>query len=61
MLKTAPDVTFNNTVKKLREALRNDLGTTPGNEGFELLMSYDKYSTRQFLGRYVLIAQEGVD
>lgn len=54
ILKNSPDYTFNRTVAKLREALKNDLKSSPpGKEGFKLLLTYDKYSTRQFLAVYV--------
>lgn len=54
ILKKSPDYTFNRTVDGLREALRNDLESSPpGSEGFKLLLTYDKYSTRQFLAVYV--------
>ncbi|KAJ8128013.1 hypothetical protein O1611_g5621 [Lasiodiplodia mahajangana] len=50
ILTESPSTTFNQTVDELRQALRLDLETTPpGYRGFELLMSYDQYSTRQFL------------
>jgi len=62
VLKKSPGVTFNRTIDNVREALRKDLDTTPpGKEGFKLLLDYDKYSTRQFLAVYVLIAQERID
>lgn len=36
--------------KFVREKLKDDINADPpGREGWDLLMSYDKYSTRQFL------------
>lgn len=39
-------------IEPLRKKLREDLESiTPGKEGWELLMEYDKLTTRQFLGQ----------
>ncbi|KAK6333011.1 hypothetical protein TWF718_010835 [Orbilia javanica] len=49
ILKKSPDDTVNDTIRELRDALKEDLEShTTG--GWELLLTYDKYSTRQFLG-----------
>jgi hypothetical protein len=38
-------------IKPFREALKKDAGETPpGRAGWDLLMEYDTFSTRQFLG-----------
>ncbi|KAJ2989834.1 hypothetical protein NUW58_g3268 [Xylaria curta] len=50
ILQLGPNETLNGTIHALRDALRRDLEQKPpGSEGFKLLMTYDKYSTRQFL------------
>ncbi|KAF3905797.1 hypothetical protein AA313_de0205104 [Arthrobotrys entomopaga] len=49
ILKTSPDDTVNQSIRFLREALQDDL-KHGGTKGWDLLMTYDKYSTRQFLG-----------
>lgn len=42
---------MNASIEPLREALRRDAEQDPpGREGWNLLMQYDKFSTRQFLG-----------
>lgn len=51
LLKTPPDQVMNASIEPLREALRRDAKQhPPGREGWNLLMQYDKFSTRQFLG-----------
>ena len=56
ILKQPPDDSFNQTVKELRTALRKDLDSSPpGDEGWKLMMKYDKYSTRQFLAESVYV------
>ncbi|KAH6994937.1 hypothetical protein EDB80DRAFT_897228 [Ilyonectria destructans] len=44
----APDDIMTELTKVVREQLKEDL-RTGGDKGWDLLMSYDKYSTRQFL------------
>ncbi|KAI1940051.1 hypothetical protein LOZ66_002486 [Ophidiomyces ophidiicola] len=45
-----PDDVMNSTIEPLREALRQDAQSNPpGRSGWDLLMKYDTYSTRQFL------------
>ncbi|KID72227.1 uncharacterized protein G6M90_00g104370 [Metarhizium brunneum] len=51
LLKNPPDQVMNASIEPLREALRRDAKQDPpGREGWNLLMQYDKFSTRQFLG-----------
>lgn len=44
----APDDIMTKLTEVVREQLKEDL-RTGGDKGWDLLMSYDKYSTRQFL------------
>ncbi|KID85872.1 amine oxidase, flavin-containing family protein [Metarhizium guizhouense ARSEF 977] len=51
LLENPPDQVMNASIEPLREALRRDAKQKPpGREGWNLLMQYDKFSTRQFLG-----------
>jgi hypothetical protein len=50
----SPSQVLNNAIREFREALRDDLRRKPpqppGRAGWDLLMEWDKYSTRGFLG-----------
>ncbi|KAK4188614.1 amine oxidase [Podospora australis] len=50
LLQCSPDEIMNSAIGPIRKALRDDLKTSPpGTRGWELLMEYDQYSTRQYL------------
>ncbi|EEP80684.1 predicted protein [Uncinocarpus reesii 1704] len=51
IFKHSPNDVVKASIKPLRDALKRDaLSKPPGREGWDLLMKYDTYSTRQFLG-----------
>ncbi|KPM44948.1 hypothetical protein AK830_g1667 [Neonectria ditissima] len=51
ILRNSPDAIMSANIEPLRAALKKDLETNPpGDSGWKLLMEYDTYSTRQFLG-----------
>ncbi|EER23298.1 hypothetical protein D8B26_001388 [Coccidioides posadasii str. Silveira] len=51
IFQNSPDSVMMSTIEPLREMLRKDAKSDPpGHQGWDLLMTYDTYSTRQFLG-----------
>ncbi|KAF4338109.1 amino-acid oxidase [Fusarium beomiforme] len=51
LLKVGPDEVVKANIEPLRKALKEDAEKTPpGDKGWKLLMEYDTYSTRQYLG-----------
>ncbi|KAH7176966.1 hypothetical protein EDB81DRAFT_773830 [Dactylonectria macrodidyma] len=49
----SPETIMKELTSAVRDALKDDLKTSPpGTKGWELLMKYDQYSTRQFLASY---------
>ncbi|KAF5605672.1 amino-acid oxidase [Fusarium pseudocircinatum] len=51
LLKAGPDEVVKANIEPLRQALKEDAEKTPpGDKGWKMLMEYDTYSTRQFLG-----------
>ncbi|KAF5230562.1 hypothetical protein FANTH_13781 [Fusarium anthophilum] len=51
VLRCGPKAVFMDSIYELRKSLKEDLKSEPaGHAGWDLLMSYDKYSTRQYLG-----------
>ncbi|KAM0546207.1 hypothetical protein ACHAPJ_010991 [Fusarium lateritium] len=51
LLKAGPDEVVKANIEPLRKALKEDAEQTPpGESGWKLMMEYDTYSTRQFLG-----------
>ncbi|KAF5648858.1 amino-acid oxidase [Fusarium sp. NRRL 25303] len=51
LLKVGPDEVVKANIEPLRQALKEDAEKTPpGDKGWKMLMEYDTYSTRQFLG-----------
>ncbi|EXK29446.1 hypothetical protein FOMG_14596 [Fusarium oxysporum f. sp. melonis 26406] len=51
LLKVGPDDVVKANIEPLRQALKEDAEQTPpGDKGWKMMMEYDTYSTRQFLG-----------
>ncbi|RBQ70347.1 hypothetical protein FVER14953_08862 [Fusarium verticillioides] len=51
LLSVGPDEVVKANIEPLRQALKEDAEKTPpGDKGWKMLMEYDTYSTRQFLG-----------
>ncbi|KAF5589322.1 amino-acid oxidase [Fusarium pseudoanthophilum] len=51
LLEIGPDEVLKANIEPLRQALKEDAEKTPpGDKGWKMLMEYDTYSTRQFLG-----------
>lgn len=54
ILRHSPDKVMNAAIEPFRNALRRDVEKhPPGREGWDLLMTYDMLSTRQYLEMYV--------